>query len=136
MSLPKLTPNQRKEVAELYLAGNSINGLSKKFKITVKTVKGLLRVRGVELRPYIAPPRRVRKVPLSPRPVHERRATKKLERALKWKWVVRPDHCSVCLKSCKPHGHHDDYNKPLEVRWLCSKCHYDWHTKNIPIPSK
>lgn len=37
--------------------------------------------------------------------------------------MSRPETCQSCNKKCKPHGHHDDYTKPLEVRWLCVTCH-------------
>jgi hypothetical protein len=30
-------------------------------------------------------------------------------------------------------AHHDDYNKPLEVRWLCDPCHREWHRAHEPI---
>lgn len=37
-----------------------------------------------------------------------------------------PQPCEVC--SNKPaQAHHDDYAKPLEVRWLCSGCHVAQH---------
>lgn len=37
--------------------------------------------------------------------------------------VPRPDKCSKCGKKCTPEASHNDYSKPLEVEWLCHKCH-------------
>jgi ribosomal protein S27AE len=37
--------------------------------------------------------------------------------------------CEVC-GSPKTHAHHDDYARPLEVRWLCALHHVKWH-KNL-----
>lgn len=44
--------------------------------------------------------------------------------------LIRPDRCSECDKECKPHAHHEDYQKPLEVIFLCPKCHNRRHIKD------
>lgn len=36
--------------------------------------------------------------------------------------------CENC-GNIKSQAHHDDYRKPLEVRWLCRKCHLEHHGK-------
>lgn len=40
--------------------------------------------------------------------------------------------CEVCGTTKNVRGHHDDYDKPLEVRWLCSVHHTEWHEANGP----
>ncbi len=37
--------------------------------------------------------------------------------------------CAVCGNT-KAHAHHPDYAKPLDVIWLCSKHHAEWHAQN------
>jgi hypothetical protein len=41
--------------------------------------------------------------------------------------MVRPDRCSHCEASCRPHAHHADYDKRLSVVWLCHLCHMRVH---------
>lgn len=48
--------------------------------------------------------------------------------------VVAPDRCSECSKVGPVDGHHDDYAKPLEVRWLCRSCHVRDHAQNTARP--
>ena len=38
--------------------------------------------------------------------------------------------CEVCGTTEKIHAHHNDYAKPLNVRWLCSAHHKQWHRDN------
>jgi len=37
--------------------------------------------------------------------------------------------CEVC-GSERAVAHHDDYSKPLNVRWLCQAHHKQWHAKH------
>lgn len=38
--------------------------------------------------------------------------------------------CEICGSTAQ--AHHDDYSKPLDVRWLCSTHHAEWHKHNTP----
>jgi hypothetical protein len=48
--------------------------------------------------------------------------------AVKSKKLFR-EPCEICGNK-ETHGHHDDYAKPLNVRWLCSEHHRQWHAAN------
>lgn len=47
--------------------------------------------------------------------------------------LIKSTNCSICNSAERIEGHHDDYTKPLEVRWLCKSCHTKWHQHNNPI---
>ena len=50
--------------------------------------------------------------------------------------LKRPDRCSECGQKKFVVAHHDDYSKPLVVRWLCIKCHKLHHKGEIPVGLK
>lgn len=45
----------------------------------------------------------------------------------------KPSQCESCSNETALHGHHCDYNKPMDVMWLCDPCHKQWHRNNTPI---
>jgi len=48
--------------------------------------------------------------------------------ALRTGALVRPSECSTCHRSdVRVVGHHDDYARQLDVRWLCDSCHRKVH---------
>ncbi len=45
--------------------------------------------------------------------------------------LIKSRVCSNCGNEHKKiHAHHDDYSMPMTVRWLCPKCHAEWHKLN------
>lgn len=51
----------------------------------------------------------------------------------KTNWLIREgvlikQPCEVC-EEIKTQAHHEDYDKPLEVNWLCKKHHVELHLK-------
>lgn len=47
--------------------------------------------------------------------------------AVKHGRLQRGTTCEQCGSDRHINGHHDDYSKPLEVRWLCGSCHTKHH---------
>ena len=42
---------------------------------------------------------------------------------------IKKEKCEICGSEYSQ-MHHDDYDKPLDVRWVCRKCHISkFHTK-------
>lgn len=54
------------------------------------------------------------------------RAHTALSNAVRDKRILK-EPCAICGATKNIHGHHKDYSKPLEVTWLCARCHHRIH---------
>jgi len=57
--------------------------------------------------------------------------------------LIRPVKCDECGGTQEfsdgrngIQAHHCDYDKPLDVIWLCQKCHHEWHKTNKVLNEK
>ncbi len=41
--------------------------------------------------------------------------------------IIRVNNCEICNSDRKIEAHHEDYSKPLEIKWLCKLCHENVH---------
>jgi len=46
-----------------------------------------------------------------------------VQQALKDGRLARLPFCQECFSYCVPDAHHADYDRPLDVEWLCKRCH-------------
>jgi len=61
------------------------------------------------------------------------RAHSAVARAVKSGKLVAPDRCSHCEAEGVVWAHHDDYDRPLDVRWLCPRCHNRLHSERWDV---
>jgi hypothetical protein len=134
----KLTNEQVLEAVKSYEAGLSLADLAHVYRVTKQTIWRHLRSRTV-MRPqqrygnenhFYRGGRRA-----------DERAHNIVQIAIRAGRLVNPGHCETCGQSrvfedgrSGIQAHHDDYNQPLSVRWLCNQCHHKWHQHNEPVP--
>ena len=128
------------EAVSMYEKGLSIGKVAYFYGISRQAMWQILKIRGCVFRPQLQ----------YGKDNHFFRNTKAsdkcqnvLEQAIQDRIVQRECKCQTCGESktfkdgrTAIQAHHPDYNKPLDVMWLCQKCHHEWHKHNKAIPRK
>ena len=63
---------------------------------------------------------------------HKKRAHGAVAKAVRDGRLDKPERCERCGRKPPPrrlHAHHHDYSKPLDVEWVCTRCHGIEHRK-------
>ena len=134
--LKKLTPEQAQECVRMYEAGLSLSPISEYFAVSRQAMWDLLR-RRTKMRPQKkeGPDNHFCRGGVTAND----QAHNLVETAIQ-QGVIVPAACEVCGESGtmrdgrrNVQAHHDDYNKPLSVKWLCQKHHHEWHKSHKAI---
>ena len=136
--LIKLTEDKLAEAIRRYDAGESLAPIAKDMGVSRQSMWDVLRRRTV-----MRPQKRYGDENHFYRggSFAEDQAHNKVEKAVKSGRMARPDDCGRCGGCGVPfkdgrhpiQAHHDDYTKPLDVRWLCQPCHHEHHKgKEVP----
>jgi hypothetical protein len=135
----KLSAETLKMAAKLYESGLSIGQVANYYEITRQALHQRFQSIGVPMRPQLHFGEENHFYRGGP--TASDRAQNLLETAVKRGIVKRKIVCETCgdtpvFKNGRTgiQSHHCDYNKPLEVMWLCQKCHHKWHQKNRATP--
>ncbi len=127
----KLTEEQKREAVHMYEVGLSLAPIAEYFGVSRQAMWDMVR-RRTEMRPQ----QRHGEENHFHRggTVEDDHAQNMVEYAIHSGVLTPRDACEVCgqTKAFKDgrrgiQAHHDDYNKPLNVRWLCQPCHHEWH---------
>jgi hypothetical protein len=90
------------------------------------------KLRAATKRWYDRDPERARRMARDQKAKNPRRerAHRLVREAVRRGEIVRPVFCSTCGRSdLRIEAHHEDYDMPLDVNWLCSSCHGATHAK-------
>lgn len=133
--LKKLTPAQAEECVRLYDSGLACGPIAQYFGVSRNAMYDLLKRRTVmrsNLR-YGEDNHFYRGGKTA-----NDHAQNMVEYAIRIGALIPQSACEQCGSQAKfkdgrkaIQAHHCDYNKPLEVMWLCQKCHHKWHKENV-----
>lgn len=135
----KLDDEQKLQAVRLYESGLALAPIAQYFGVTRQAMWDMLR-RRTTLRPqarYGADNHFYRGGSTA-----DDHAQNMAEYAIASGVLVRPSRCAECDGEgvaykdgrARIQAHHPDYNKPLDVMWLCKDCHHRWHEQNTAIP--
>ncbi len=60
---------------------------------------------------------------------HKAYARNVVNKAIRSGKLVKPSKCTECDNPLKLEAHHPDHREPLNILWLCKKCHMKKHHK-------
>lgn len=138
--LKKLTEENVQEAIKMYRRGMSYEDIGRFYNVSRQAIWDVLRRRGVQSRNHLR----------FGEDNHFWRGGECADKAVQHlvekaiqKGALVPMDCESCGANYEfkdgrnaVQAHHSDYNKPLEVQWLCQKCHHEWHKTHTPIMRK